>query len=79
MVDARNGAGLSRLEDGGGDMKYEPVICEGCGQLVPDPLPDGAEIWHPWVPRSEGQWMASVEGVGVTNMRRCTPMKEPAP
>lgn len=51
--------------------KSPAVVCENCGEVVPNPLPDDAKIWHPWVPRSDGEYMASVEGVEVVGMERC--------
>lgn len=49
-----------------------PMICHICGEMVPVILPEGSMKWHPPIPRSEGQWMASVEGVGVHGMSRCS-------
>lgn len=54
-------------------MKKADEICHTCGEVVPNPLPPGAKIWHPPIPRSDGQWVAAVKGVGVTGMERCRP------
>ena len=52
--------------------KGETPTCPDCGVLVPRKLAPDATIWHPAIPCSEGQYMASVEGVGVIGMNRCT-------
>lgn len=54
-------------------MIRNDVVCENCGEIVPDPLPLGTKIWHPHVPRSEGEYMAGVEDVEVVGMERCKP------
>ena len=60
-------------------MTHRPdPICPLCGEPVPYPLPEGATIWHAPIPRSEGQWYASIEGVGVMRMERCTPLPSKA-
>ena len=46
--------------------------CPGCGVLVPEKLRPDSNIWHPPIPRSEGQYMAAIELVGVTGMEPCT-------
>ena len=44
-------------------MLYDAAVRKNCGELVPYPLPPGTTLWHPHIPRTAAQYMASIEGV----------------
>lgn len=61
---------------GDGLVTQEGYICKDCGYLIPNKfgvnkLPDNSPIWHRPIPASEGQYMASVERLGVSGLVSC--------